>query len=195
MVLKATAGHLRNRPDLAHVWRNIANAEEMQTAWESLERADRRRRATPASWCRRSPRPGVPVAIGAVEDPLFGPVTSFGISGPLTDLLGDKAYRIPPLTEHDARAMTREIKSSPMLFGYRGSEVVDVDRIEELIVMVSRLKNDFPQLRSLELPLVLAGRETATVLTAEARVEPVADPRSDWFVRRLNQDPDDTMQD
>jgi len=62
-------------------------------------------------------------------------------------------------------------------------------------VMVSRLKNDFPQLRSLELPLVLAGRETATVLTAEARVEPVADPRSDWFVRRLNQDPDDTMPD
>ena len=91
--------------------------------------------------------------------------------------------------------MTREIKSSPMLFGYRGSEVVDVDRIEKLVVLVSRLKNDFPQLRSLDLPLVLAGRDTATVLTAEARVEPVIDPRSDWFVRRLNQDPDDTLPD
>ena len=85
---------------------------------------------------------------------------SFGISGPLTELLGDRSYRIPPLTEHDARAMVREIKSSPMLFGYRGSEVVDVDAVEELILRVARLKNDFPQLRSLELPLVLAGRET-----------------------------------
>ena len=63
-----------------------------------------------------------------MEDPLFGPVVSFGIAGPLTELLGDRSYRIPPLTEHDAADMVREIKASPMLFGYRGSEVVDVDR-------------------------------------------------------------------
>ena len=67
--------------------------------------------------------PGVPVAIRSIEDPLFGPVVSFGISGPLIELLADKAYRIPPLGERDAAAMVREIKSSPMLFGYRGSEV------------------------------------------------------------------------
>ncbi|RYP87110.1 GNAT family N-acetyltransferase [Nocardioides guangzhouensis] len=194
VVLKATAGHLRNRPDLAHVWRNIAGADEMRTAWASLcELIDAPGNA--GFVVQKVAPPGVPVAIGVVEDPLFGPVTSFGISGPLTDLLGDRAYRIPPLTEHDARAMTREIKSSPMLFGYRGSEVVDVDRIEKLVVLVSRLKNDFPQLRSLDLSLVLAGKDTATVLTAEARVEPVVDPRSDWFVRRLNQDPDDTLTD
>ncbi|MDN5896702.1 MAG: acetate--CoA ligase family protein, partial [Nocardioides sp.] len=140
--------------------------------------------------------PGVPVGIAAVEDPLFGPVVSFGISGALTELLSDKAWRIPPLNEHEARAMTREIKSSPMLFGYRGSEVVDVDRVEELIMRVARLKHDFPQLRSVELSLVLAGKDTATVLTADARVEPVADLRSDWFVRRLNaQAGDDTIPD
>src|SRR3546814_16708242 len=75
--------------------------------------------------------------------------------------------------------MTREIKSSPMLFGYRGSEVVDVDRIETLIMLLARLKNDFPALRSIVLSLVLAGKDAATVLTAEGRVEPVADLRSD----------------
>ncbi len=91
--------------------------------------------------------------------------------------------------------MTREIKSSPMLFGYRGSEVVDVDRIEELILLVAQLKNDFPQVRSIDLSLVLAGKNTATVLSAEARVEPVADLRSDWFVRRLNAQVEDTIPD
>ena len=55
---------------------------------------------------------------------------SFGISGPLIELLEDKAYRIPPLLAGDAAAMVREIKSSPMLFGYRGSEVVDVAAVE-----------------------------------------------------------------
>jgi len=192
VVLKATAEHLRHRPDLAHVWRNIDDAEDMEHAWESLrELIDQPGEA--GYVVQRNAPPGVPVSIAAVEDPLFGPVVSFGISGALTELLADRAYRIPPLTEHDARAMTREIKSSPMLFGYRGSEVVDVDRLEELILLVARLKNDLPQLSSIELSLVLAGRTSATVLTAGASVQPVTDQRSDWFVRRLNQPPGDTL--
>jgi hypothetical protein len=71
--------------------------------------------------------------------------------------------------------------------------VVDVDRLEELILLVARLKNDLPQLSSIELSLVLAGRTCATVLTAGASVEPVTDQRSDWFVRRLTQPPGDTL--
>ncbi|KRF17322.1 CoA-binding protein [Nocardioides sp. Soil797] len=194
VILKATAEHLRNRPDLAHVWRNIDDEDDMREGFASLSELI----SDPASAgfvVQRSAPPGVPVGVAAVEDPLFGPVVSFGISGPLTELVGDKAYRIPPLSEHDARAMTREIKSSPMLFGYRGSEVVDVDRIEELIQLVARLKNDFPQLRSIDLSLVLAGAEASTVLSASARVEPVADLRSDWFVRRLNAQVEDTIPD
>ena len=115
---------------------------------------------------QRNARPGVPVAMRSIEDPLFGPVVSFGISGPLTELLADKSYRIPPLGERDAAAMVREIKSSPMLFGYRGSEVVDVAEIERLIRRVAQLQNDLPQVSALELSLVLAGAEGATVLTA-----------------------------
>jgi hypothetical protein len=137
--------------------------------------------------------PGVPIAIRSIEDPLFGPVVSFGISGPLIELLADKSYRIPPLGERDAAAMVREIKSSPMLFGYRGSEVVDVAEIERLIRRVAQLQNDLPQVSSLELSLVLAGGQAASVLTAAARVEPVADPRSDWFVRRMPTAPGDTI--
>ena len=94
-----------------------------------------------------------------MEDPLFGPVVSFGISGPLTELLGDRSFRIPPLADHDAQDMVREIKASPMLFGYRGSEVVDVAEIERLVRRVAQLQHDLPQVRALELPLVLAGAD------------------------------------
>jgi acyl-CoA synthetase (NDP forming) len=192
VVLKATADHLRERPDLAHVWRNIDNAVEMADAWESLGTliSDA---ANAGFVVQRNARPGVPVAIRSIEDPLFGPVVSFGISGPLTELLADKSYRIPPLGERDAAAMVREIKSSPMLFGYRGSEVVDVAEIERLIRRVAQLQNDLPQVSALSLSLVLAGAEGATVLTANARIDPVADPRSDWFVRRLTDPPGDTL--
>src|SRR6476469_7710519 len=192
VVLKATADHLRERPDQAHVWRNIDTPGEMQDAWESL--TARITEPEKAGFVvQKNSTPGVPVAIRSIEDPLFGPVVSFGISGPLIELLADKSYRIPPLGERDAAAMVREIKSSPMLFGYRGSEVVDVAEVERLIRRVAQLQNDLPQVSSMELSLVLAGADGATVLTAAARVDPVADARSDWFVRRLPAHPGDTI--
>ncbi|WP_309504246.1 MULTISPECIES: bifunctional acetate--CoA ligase family protein/GNAT family N-acetyltransferase [Nocardioides] len=192
VVLKATAEHLRERPDQAHVWRNIDSAEEMVDAWDTLGSvitdSDRA-----GFVVQKNSSPGVPVAIRSIEDPLFGPVVSFGIAGPMTELLADRAYRIPPLSGRDAAAMVREIKSSPMLFGYRGSEVVDVAEVERLIQRVAQLQNDLPQLSALELSLVLAGADGATVLTAAGRVDPVVDPRSDWFVRRLSRPLGDTL--
>jgi len=194
VVLKATAEHLRNRPDQAHVWRNIDDATQMADAWATLDEVITD--PTNAGFIvQRNAGPGVPVSIGGLEDPLFGPVVSFGITGPLTELLEDKSYRIPPLEAADAASMVREIKAAPMLFGYRGSEPVEVEGIERLVRLVSELKNDLPQVRSLDLSLVLAGGDGAAVLTASGRVEPVADPRSDWFVRRLNAMPSDTLTD
>jgi acyl-CoA synthetase (NDP forming) len=128
-----------------------------------------------------------------VEDPLFGPVVSFGVSGVATELLGDKSFRIPPMHSGDAADMVREVKAAPLLFGYRGSEQVDVRAIEFLLLRVAQLKNDLPQVSSLELNLVLVGADGATVLNAIGRVEPVTDARSDWFVRRLSMPAGDTM--
>jgi hypothetical protein len=184
VVLKATTDRLRERPDLAHVWRNIDTPAEMRDAWQSLNEIITDPDSAGFVVQKNAP-PGIPVTIGSMEDPLFGPVVSFGISGPLTELLEDRAYRIPPLGERDAAAMVREIKSSPMLFGYRGSDLVDVEEVERLIASVATLQHDLPQVAFLELSLVLAGAEACTVLTARGRVEAVADPRSDWFVRRM----------
>ena len=136
----------------------------------------------------------MPLSIRSIEDPLFGPVVSFGISGPLTELLEDRSYRIPPLGARDPAAMTREIKAAPMLFGYRGSEVVDIEPVEDLISRVAQLQHDLPQI-SLARPLAGAGRAPTTAPSSprRARVDPVADPRSDWFVRRLPAAVEDTI--
>jgi len=194
VVLKATAEHLRQRPDLAHVWRNIDNEAEMRDAWTTtrsiIDDPDDAHFIV-----QRVAPPGVPVSIAGMEDPLFGPVVSFGISGAATELLGDRAYRIPPMHSGEAAAMVREIKAAPMLFGYRGAERVDVDAIEHLLLRVAQLKNDLPQIRSLDLNLVLVGADDATVLNAVGRVEPVTDARSDWFVRRLSAQAGDTLHD
>jgi acyl-CoA synthetase (NDP forming)/RimJ/RimL family protein N-acetyltransferase len=192
VVLKATAEHLRQRPDLAHVWRNIDTEVEMRDAWRTMHQVIDVP-ATAGFIVQKGAAPGVPVSIGGMEDPLFGPVVSFGISGAASELLGDRSYRIPPMHSGDAADMVREIKSAPLLFGYRGGEQADVGAIEHLLLRLAQLKNDLPQVRALELNLVLVGSEGTTVLNAVGRVEPVADARSDWFVRRLSSQAGDTL--
>lgn len=195
VVLKATAEHFRERPDQAHVWRNIDDDHGMEEAWRALTgfTGEPTVRGASSLVVQRVAPPGVPLMIRSIEDPLFGPVVSFGIAGPLSELLGDRAYRIPPLSQRDAAAMVREVRTAPMLFGYRGAEVVDVDEVERLIRRVAQLQNDLPQVSALTLDLVLAGPEGASVLTSGARVEPFADQRSDWFVRRMPALPSDTI--
>ncbi|UUZ58913.1 acetate--CoA ligase family protein [Nocardioides sp. B-3] len=194
VVLKATAPHLRHRPDPAHVWRNIDGPADMKDARESLNELISDPESAGFVVQKNAP-PCVPVGISSMEDPLFGPVLSFGIGGPLTELLGDRSFRIPPLAEHDAQDMVREIKASPLLFGYRGSEIVDVTEIERLVRRVAQIQHDLPQVRALDLPLILAGANGAAVLGGSIRIEPVLDPRSDWFVRRLSTPPGDTLPD
>lgn len=184
VVLKATQESVRERPDQAHVWRNIDGPSELREAWQSLNLVIPRGAAAEFVVQKSAP-PGVPVAIRSFEDPLFGPVVSFGVSGPVVDLLGDRSYRIPPLAQQDVTSMVREVKSSPLLFGYRGAEPVDVAAIESLIAQVAEMQDDLPQISSLDLSLVLVGTEGLNVLTASARLARVKDPRPDSYVRRM----------
>jgi acyl-CoA synthetase (NDP forming) len=194
VVLKATAEPLRQRPDLAHVWRNIMDAGEMRHAWAVMNESIRSPE-TAGFVIQRTATSGVPIAIEGLEDPFFGPAVSFSISGALPELVGDKAYQIPPVTAAGAAEMVRSIKAAPLLFGFRGSDRIDVDAVEDLIRRVAELKNDLAQVCSIHLDLVIASESGVAVLNAQVEVQPVADPRSDWFVRRLTTLPGDTMHD
>jgi acyl-CoA synthetase (NDP forming)/GNAT superfamily N-acetyltransferase len=184
VVLKATAARLRQRPDLAHVWRHIEDEIDMTTAWNNLttsvDDSDQGEFVV-----QRMSHSGIPVSIGSLEDKLFGPVVSFGMAGTASELLGDIAYRIPPLTDADAGDIVRDVKAAPLFFGYKGSEAVDVATLEELIQRLARLKDDLPEVESLDLNLVLAGAEGADVLRATGRVTPISYTRTDWYTRRL----------
>ncbi|MGA9345868.1 MAG: acetate--CoA ligase family protein, partial [Nocardioidaceae bacterium] len=185
VVLKATADHLRQRPDLAHVWRNIDTPADMTDAWDNLnELIDDSAHADFV--VQPMADPGIPIAIGALEDPLFGPIVSFGMAGTPSELLGDVSYRIPPLTDSDASDLVRDVRAAPLFFGYRGSEPIDVPAVEELIHRLAQLKDDIPEVQVLDLSLVLAGAEGAKVLRASGRLSPVTDARSDWFTRRMS---------
>jgi acyl-CoA synthetase (NDP forming)/RimJ/RimL family protein N-acetyltransferase len=183
VVLKATAPHLRHRADLADVWRHIDTAGEMRDAWETMERTI----AEPDQAgfvVQPMATTGVPVAVRATEDALFGPVVSFGVSGVTTELLGDRSYRIPPLTDVDADEMIREVKAAPLLLGYRGGVLADLHAVADLLHRVSKLADDLPELTDLDLDPILVATKGLAVVNAAARISPTG-ARSDWYTRRL----------
>ncbi len=186
VVLKAGSEHLRARPDLIHIWRDVKNAEQMGEAWDNLTgwtgmRADTR------FFVQASAPDGIPVSFAVAEDPLFGPLVSFGLAGAPSELLGDRTYGIPPLTDSDAGEMIASLRSAPLLFGYRGSDPVDVAAVQDLILRLAAMKDDLPEIAELDLEPVLVGAEGLTVLSARAKVVPSANRRGDWYVRRLSQ--------
>jgi len=183
VALKARASHLRNRADLADVWRNIDSEAEMRDAWATMSRtlAD-----ASEAWFVVQPmaEAGVPVAIRAEEDALYGPVLSFGVGGVATEVIGDRAFRIPPLTDVDAAEMVREVQAAPLLLGYRGEPAADLAAIEDLLHRVSALVDHVPELMVLELNPVLVRPQGLAVVNGSARVAP-ARSRADWYTRRM----------
>jgi hypothetical protein len=195
VILKATAAHLRQRIDLSHVVRGIESAEEMTRGWAVLQETIDEPEAAAFVVQKQAPA-AIPVRIGTLEDRLFGPIVWFGPAGSASELLGDLAYRIPPLTDTDAAAMVRELRSAPLFFGYHGSDMVDVSAVEDLIQRVAQLKDDLPELESLDLELILVGVVGASTLRASGRVAAPVEARADSATHRLMAavPPDETLQ-
>lgn len=183
VALKARASHLQNRADLADVWRNIDSEAEMRDAWATMTSsfaaaADAEYVVQPMA------ASGVPVAVRAIEDPAYGPVVSFGVGGVATEVIGDRSYRIPPLTDIDAAEMVREVKAAPLLLGFGGAEPADLAAIEDLLHRVAALTDDVPEIVEVELNPVLVRAHGLAVVNGRARVAP-ARSRADWYTRRL----------
>ncbi len=183
VVLKASAPHLMHRTDLGGVRLDLGSESAVRRAYEQFVETFGPGIADELVVQRMAGR-GVACVVETSEDALFGPVVSFGIGGVVTELVEDRGYRIPPLTDLDAAALVRSPKAAPLLFGYRGAETMDVAAVEDLLLRVSRLADDLPELARLELNPVLATPSGVAVLSASARLaHPVA--RRDTGVRRL----------
>ena len=137
--------------------------------------ARRRPRARPASSCRRWRRPGSRCSSGVATDPSFGPVVAVAAGGIATELLGDSAVRLTPLTDRDARAMVRELRTFPLLDGFRGAEPADVGALEETLLRLSALVEAHHEIAEMECnPLIVS---PAGVMAVDVRVR-VEQPRA-----------------
>ncbi|MFE9386925.1 GNAT family N-acetyltransferase [Streptomyces sp. NPDC007025] len=183
VALKTTAPHLRHRADLGGVRLDIAGENGLRRAFreliEGLGAPEELRPVVQAM----APR-GVGTLVRGTLDPAIGAVLSFGLAGPPSELLGDTAHRLVPVTDKEAAGLVRAIRSAPLLFGWRGAEPSDTAALEEVLLRVSLLMDDHPQVVAVELDPVVVAPRGVTVLSASVRV---ADPgrRPDLGARRL----------
>jgi acetyl coenzyme A synthetase (ADP forming)-like protein len=111
---------------------------------------------------------GQEVIVGAVSDGSFGKLVAFGMGGVLVEVLKDITFRLAPATKEDALSMLDGIQAAEMLKGVRGSEPVHRDALADLIVKVSQLISDFPEISELDLNPVFATAKGA--IAADVRV-------------------------
>ncbi|WCN03704.1 bifunctional acetate--CoA ligase family protein/GNAT family N-acetyltransferase [Streptomyces sp. M92] len=171
VALKATAPHLRHRADLGGVRLDLADEEQLRRAYAELTELF----GTPAELRPvvqgMAPR-GVDTVVRAVIDPAAGAALSFGLAGAATQLLGDMAHRLVPVTDREAKTLIRSIRTAPLLFGWRGSAPVDSAALEELLLRVSRLVDDHPEVVAVTLEPVVVAPRGLSVLSASVRLAP-----------------------
>jgi acyl-CoA synthetase (NDP forming)/L-amino acid N-acyltransferase YncA len=126
---------------------------------------------------------GTEVIIGVEDDQMFGPLVVFGLGGVATEVLADHAARLAPLTETDADTLINSIRSAPLLHGHRGSPAADIPALRDVLMRVSRLADDLPEVTELDLNPVIARQFGAVAVDARIRVTP--EVPQDPFLRRL----------
>jgi acyl-CoA synthetase (NDP forming)/GNAT superfamily N-acetyltransferase len=127
--------------------------------------------------------PGVEVTVSVLQEQAFGPLVLFGLPTGDGDGLAQRAARIAPLTDSDADELIRTTPGAPLLHGRHGSPAADLAALRDLLLRVSRMTDDLPQITELELSPVVARPDGAQAVGGRVRVQ-VAEP-TDAYLRRL----------
>jgi acetyl coenzyme A synthetase (ADP forming)-like protein len=174
VVVKAAGPKILHKSDVGGVKLWLDSADDVRAAVEEL------RTRLGADLVRIVVQPqlseGVELIVGVTLDPLFGPLVMVGLGGIAVELLGDRSFRVLPVTDVDAAELVRSLRGSPLLFGYRGQPPADVAAVEDVIHRVARLAADIHEIAEVDLNPVLAHSAGATVVDARVRVVPPPSP-------------------
>ncbi|MFD8099811.1 GNAT family N-acetyltransferase [Nocardia fluminea] len=177
---KATGELWRRRPDLIGVRLDLWGPDAVRQAYTDLVEIC----GDPLLHVQKMATKGVGCVLRVTDDPSFGSVIQFGLSGMIIDLLGDRAYRALPLTEEEATALIDAPRAAPLLSDGPGRVGVDKAALAELAQRISALFDDIPQMRELSCDPVLAAAASAEIIYARARIGPEPS-RFDTGPRRL----------
>jgi len=181
VVLKAEAAGLVHKTEAGAVKLGLHGEAEVRAAYQELAGTFGARLT--GALVEPMLSGGVEVLVGVIQEPVFGPLVVFGLGGVATEVLGDHAARLTPLTDADADDLIHGVHAAPLLLGHRGTAAVDTAALADVLLRVSRLADDLPEVAELDLNPVIATAGGAQAADARIRVTP-AQPW-DPFLRKL----------
>jgi acetyltransferase len=173
VVLKILSPDITHKTDVGGVVLNIQNDEGVRLAFQSItESTLKKEPGAKIEGVTVQPmintRNGVELLLGIKKDNVFGTVIMAGMGGVTAELFKDKALGLPPLNEKLALQMLEELKIFPLLKGYRGRPPVNMDKLIEVLIRLSYLAADFPEISELDVnPLLVTPND---VIALDARI-------------------------
>jgi len=154
IAMKIVSPEIIHKTDVGGVILHIKNSKEAKEAYEQLIK--RVKVSIPQAkisgiLLQKMAPPGKEVIIGAVRDPIFGPLLMFGLGGIYVDFFKDVAYRLCPLTRSEAEEMIEETKAYILLRGVRGEKPSDINSLIEVILKISQLMDRFEEILEMEI--------------------------------------------
>jgi acyl-CoA synthetase (NDP forming) len=128
---------------------DIGNEEALREAFRDLMSSVGTRMT--AAVVQQMVRGGVELLIGAVADPMFGPLVACGTGGVFVDLFQDTVFRLHPVTDVDANEMVDSLESAALLRGYRGHQPADTNAVVDTLLRVSALLQICPEIQELDI--------------------------------------------
>lgn len=173
VAMKVLSPQITHKTDVGGVVLDLANDREVVEAFDRVvavakdKRPDADVEGVTVQKMVSSPV-GQELIVGARRDAVFGMVLLVGAGGTATELFQDRALELPPLTERLARRMIESLKSWPLLKGYRGRPPLNIDRLIEVLMRLSYLVADYPEIKELDVnPLLVTPSD---VVALDARV-------------------------
>ena len=173
VAVKLASHTILHKTEIDAVQLNLANEQAVRDAFEAIRSRlaqDHTLDAMEGVLVQPMVSGGVEVMVGMTRDPLFGPLLAFGLGGIHVEILGDVQFRVAPLTDRDATEMVQEIKGYRLLQGYRGQPPADVEAIEEVLLRLSCVVEEIPEISELDLNPIFALPEGNGCRVVDARI-------------------------
>lgn len=173
VVMKIVSPQLLHKSDVGGIRLNLADSASVLETYDALMReisAIRPDAELEGVMIEKMAPRGQEVIIGLQRDPGFGPLLMFGLGGIYVELFKDVAFRVAPLTAADARQMITETRAGKLLTGFRGQPPADLDAVVDVILRLSQLALDYPQIVEAEVNPLLVFPEGQGALALDGRV-------------------------
>ena len=171
VVMKIVSSDILHKTEAGGVIVGVKSAEEAAQAFDTILANAKKYKADATIigvQVQQMIKGGQEVIVGAITDDSFGKLVAFGLGGVLVEVLKDITFRLAPATPADARSMLDGIQAAEMLKGVRGGDPVNREALAKLIVTVSELVSDFPEISELDLNPVFASKDGA--IAADVRI-------------------------